>query len=159
VSGTTPLLIPNPSETYTTYHSGTVAGSSYSGTSTTIVPGGYTALGIPYSVNRYDFFAAYWVKLKPLAFGAHVGDMPEDLRQKLQRNRGAYVAFVVKGSPAFNADILRGDVITRIGDDEIIDSKSVIHLINKYAGQEVPLEFIRNGETRKISIKLRERSQ
>jgi len=88
VSGVMPLTTKNPDTTITTYNSGNLYGSmsathqgaiygmrkpvtysgqsfgsysgSYSGYSTTTIPGGYTTQYIPYSKDRYDFYATYW---------------------------------------------------------------------------------------------------
>jgi len=62
---------------------------------------------------------------------------------------------VIKQSPAFQADFLTGDVITRVASQDVADGKSLVEIITQNAGQRVEIEFIRNGETRLRALKLR----
>lgn len=161
ISGSTPITVQNPSQTSTTNFNGNVYGSRggsamYSGSSTTVVPGGYTTYDIPYSVERYDQTATYWVqvKRKPI-LGVRVRDLNSNERDTLERNTGITVIAVVKDTPAFRSNILRGDIITKIGDYSVTDSRGFNgELIKKYAGMEIPIEIIRNSERKVISVKL-----
>lgn len=161
VSGNIPYTVRNPSETVTTNYSGNISGSgrfaTFSGTATTTVPGGHTIYNIPYQVDHFDFLATYWVKRKPPVLGLFTKDLSDDLRRQLQRNRGVVVLAVVKDSPAFNVDILRGDVVIRLGEVEITDIRSMEMAQSKYAGQEIPISLLRNGEPKEILVRLRER--
>lgn len=163
VTGTIPYTVQNPSQTATTYHSGSVYGSGgyagYSGTSTTTVPGGYTTHQIPYSVNRFDYGATFWAKSKPLVLGVHVNDLNDDLRKEIESNRGVVVNVVVKGSPAFNADIMRGDIITRINEDVVSDVQTFGTTVGRYAGREVVLRTYRVGKQRDVRLRLNSSSQ
>lgn len=156
--GTIPYTVQNPSQTVTTYHSGSVYGSGgyggYSGTSTTTVPGGYTTHQIPYAINRYDYAATFWAKAKPLPLGVQVNDLTDDLRKQIGRNRGVVINVVVKGSPAFNADMMRGDIITKINDEIVSDAQSFGMTVARYAGQEVILQTYRDGKERNVPIRL-----
>ena len=40
-------------------------------------------------------------------------------KQEIESNKGVIIKRVEKGSPAFNADILEGDIIKKINIDEI----------------------------------------
>jgi hypothetical protein len=163
VTGTIPYTVQNPSQTVTTYHSGSIYGSGgyggYSGTSTTTVPGGYTTQQIPYSVNRFDYAATFWAKSKPLVLGVHVNDLNDDLRKEIGSNRGVVVDVVVKGSPAFNADIIRGDIVTRINEEVVSDVQSFGTTVGRYAGQEVILRTYRDGQEREVKLLLNPSSQ
>jgi len=158
VTGTIPYTVQNPSQTVTTYHSGSVYGSGgyggYSGTSTTTVPGGYTTHQIPYSVNRYEYGATFWAKSKPLSLGVQVNDLTDEMRREIGSNRGVVVNVVVKGSPAFNADIIRGDIITRINDETIADAQIFGATVSRYAGQDVVLHTYRDGHDREVALRL-----
>ncbi len=46
--------------------------------------------------------------------GVQLAAIPRDVQQRLERNRGLFVAAVTVGSPAFRANILVGDVITAV---------------------------------------------
>lgn len=158
VSGVTPLVINNPDQTVTTQSQGTVYGSggsaSYTGTSTTTVPGGYSVYNIPYSVARFDQMATFWVRGKPPVLGVYVRDLTPEERAQLQRNRGVVVTAVIKQSPAFKADVLHNDVLLRIGSDDIDDVSGFMAVVPRYAGEEVDLVFLRSGESRTVRVRL-----
>ena len=158
VTGSIPYTVSNPSQTVTSHHSGTVYASGgyggYSGTSTTIVPGGYTTHQIPYSVNRYDYLATFWVKGTRPRLGVQPEDLSDDLRRKIGSNSGIVVSCVVKGSPAFKADIMRGDIITRINDEIVSDAQSLERSLDRFAGQEVVLLTLRDGRERRVELRL-----
>jgi len=156
VSGVVPLTLPN-TQTSNTSLSGNVYDSSgyasYSGNATTTTYGSQTTY-IPYSVNRSDYFATYWVKLKPLVLGVAVNDLTNELRQEIQSNKGVIVAAVMKGSPAFKADIIKGDILKRIENTEIYDAASFSSVVEQFAGKKVKLIIYRNGNEIKKSISL-----
>ncbi len=159
VSGTVPFTVSNPSQTATTYSSGSVYGSggvaSYSGTSTTTVPGGYTTYAIPYSVDRYDQSATFWVKTKrrPI-FGVLIRDLNEDERRTVESNKGVSVDGVRKGSPAYECDMLRSDIILSMNGERITDQKQGLEVVRRLAGREVAIELARGGERRVVRCKL-----
>lgn len=157
VSGVMPLTLPD-TQTSTTSLYGNAYGSgggwaNYSGTATTTTYGSKTTY-IPYSVNRSDYLATYWVKLKPLMLGVQVQDLTPEIRSELQSNKGVVVAVVIKGSPAFKADILKGDVIRSIGDTEIYDTQSFSDSVSKYQGQKAVLTIYRNGKELRKEVQL-----
>jgi len=68
---------------------------------------------------------------------------------------GAYITNVVPGSPAQAASLQTGDIITRIGDVAIDESRSFINLIFQYKpGDQVTLEILRNGQTLQVQVTL-----
>jgi S1-C subfamily serine protease len=94
---------------------------SFTGTVTT--PGGYSTYAIPDSVNRNTFFPSYWVKQDTvkMRLGIRYGPLPGEVRRHLERNTGVISQVVMKGTPAFRANILEGDVLLRIGGVDIVD--------------------------------------
>jgi len=158
VSGNIPYTVQNPNQTKTSYGSGNIYGSggsaTYNSTTTTTVPGGYTTYEIPYSVDRHDFLATYWSKNNRIRFGTLVKDLPDDIKQGLERNKGAIVDIVVKNSPAFNADVLKGDILTKMDGQEIFDAKDFLNKLKTKSGERVEIEIIRNGSLRVIQVKL-----
>lgn len=157
-SGAIPLTLPE-NETTTTNTSGSVYGSSaygtYSGTETTTTYGSSTTF-IPYNVNRYNYLATYWVKIKPPIFGVRFRDLNTSERQALETNKGIVITTVINNSPAFLSDILEGDILKQIGSTEIINSTSFQKAVQQYKGETIPIEFLRNGQTKKASVTLRE---
>jgi membrane-associated protease RseP (regulator of RpoE activity) len=146
VSGSMPMTVPNMQ---TSYDSGTIYGSgggfaNYSGSSTTY---GSTTTYIPYQIRRYDYLATYWVKIKPPRLGIYFEDLTDELRKKIESNKGVYITVVIKDSPAFNADLLSGDVIRKLNDTEVIDRTHFGKLLAENKGQQITLEIFRNDKT------------
>lgn len=156
VSGSMPLTVPN-TQTSTTSVSGNAYGaggmSTFSGTAYTTTTGTKTTY-IPYSVNRYDYLATYWARRRSFVFGAGVNDLTPELRQALQTNKGVLVEVVIKGTPAFNADILKGDVLKAVGDTEIYDAASFSQVLAPHAGQTVTFQIVRNGTLIQKEVRL-----
>ncbi len=146
-TGVMPLTLPT-TQTTSTNLSGNVFGSrsvtSFYGNANTTTYGTQTTY-IPYSVERYDYFAMYWIRSKPPIFGAHVQDLSPELRKQIGSNKGAVVLAVMKNSPAFRSDVLKGDVLRRIGDQEIYDAKGFSQMVSAYAGKKVAVEILRDG--------------
>ena len=158
VSGNIPYTVRNPNQTITSYGSGNIYGyggsATYNSTTTTTVPGGSTTYDMPYSVDRHDFLAIYWSKNKRIRFGTLVKDLPDDIKRQLERNRGAIVDIVVKNSPAFNADVLKGDILTKMDGQEIFDANDFLNKLKTKSGEKVEIEIIRNGTVKVIQVKL-----
>lgn len=68
---------------------------------------------------------------------------------------GAFVRNVVDGSPAQEAGIQRGDIITKINDTEVTRSFADI-IQNFQIGEEVEVEVLRDGELINLSVTLGE---
>lgn len=160
VSGSIPWTTPDTQRSTTTL-SGNVIGpggvATYSGNASSTTYGTRTTY-IPYSDNRHDYFASYWIKLKPPVFGVQVRELTAELKQKIGSNKGVVVIAVRKRSPAFSADILRGDVLKRIGDTEILDKKIFSDTTVQYAGKKVVVRFIRDGKEFTKEILFNEKS-
>lgn len=168
VSGSIPLTLPD-NKTITTNNSGTAFGSgniygyggsayysgtgSYYGTSNTTVYGTKTTY-IPYSQNRYDYLATYWIRMKKPILGAYANDLSSEMREKIGSNKGVIISAVVRQSPAFMADILRGDIIKKVNDLEIIDAVTFHESLPQFAGQTVSIEIFRDGKNIIKEIKL-----
>jgi hypothetical protein len=144
--------------TVTSYHLRSVHGSggygNYSGTSATTLPGEPVTHQIPHSVDLYDYDATFWAKSKPHSLGVHANDLTDDMRREIGSNRGVVVKVVVRDSPAFNADIMSGDIITKINDEVISDAQGFYAIIARYAGQEVVLHTYREGREREVPLRL-----
>ena len=110
---TAPLIVPS---SQATYHSGTVySGSSvggYSGTSTS-----YAASTVPITTQhqRYDQNAVYLVKFTgKIRFGFAMLELTPEQRSALGRNSGVFLSVVYEETPAFDANVLVGDVLVAI---------------------------------------------
>lgn len=78
-----------------------------------------------------------------------------DQAMMYQLSVGAYIQDVVAGSPAEQAGIKQGDVITKI-DNQAIDSQTKISGVvqNKKVGDKINLEVWTNGNTRNVTVTL-----
>lgn len=146
LSGSMPLTVP---DTQTSYHSGSIYGSgggfaNYSGSSTTY---GTSTTYMPYHVRRYDYCATFWIKAKPPSLGIHFDNLTDEFRRKVGSNKGVYIIVVVKDSPAFDADLLNGDIIRKCNNIEVTNRSRFIELLNENKGQQIELEIFRDGKT------------
>lgn len=101
-----PIVTPTTSTSYSTgtataYGSGGTA-TAY-GTSTTTTYGTQTNF-IPMHVDRFDYLAVYFVKMRA-RLGAFVHDLSPEQRQELQSNHGVAVINIVNASPRSQASI------------------------------------------------------
>jgi hypothetical protein len=158
-SGVLPFTLPD-TQTSTTTLSGSTNGSgsygSFSGTARTTTYGSQTVY-IPYSIDRFDCLATYWIKLKPPIFGVHVQDLTPEIRRIIGSNRGILVTAVIKNSPAFRADILKGDILRKIAGVDLYDPKSLREIIAKFEGQKIIVEILRDGKEFQKEIQLDQR--
>jgi hypothetical protein len=160
VSGVMPMTTPN-NRTSTTNLTGTAYGSSggyanYSGVATTTTYGTQTTY-VPYAINRADYFASYWIKIKPPVFGLLIKPMTQEVIKKIGTNKGVLVDAVIKGSPAFDVDILRGDVLSKMGESYVYDGDSFHQAVRMNEGNEINLLLYRDGREIKKTVKLRNR--
>jgi hypothetical protein len=101
------------SGTASTYGSGGAAYGRYFGTTTTMVP---TTTYVPYAVDRFDQVALYFAPVKPACLGIFQKELSNEERQLIGSNKGVRVFAVRRGSPAYLADILPGDIILNSDD-------------------------------------------
>ena len=74
---------------------------------------------------------------------------------KLSTDSGAYVASVVEDGPAAKAGIQEGDVITKLGDDEITSADGLIIALRSHeVGEKVEITLMRGKEEKKVTVEL-----
>jgi serine protease Do len=84
------------------------------------------------------------------------GDLADALG--LPQNRGEFVQGVISGGAADEAGIRAGDVVVRVGGEEVTDDQTLSFLIaNLSPGTRVPVELIREGERRRVSVTVQRR--
>jgi S1-C subfamily serine protease len=98
--------------------------------------------------------ATYWIKVKPGRLGLHLYDLTDELRRKVGSNKGVYIFAVVKDSPAFNSDLLSGDVIRRVNGVEVIDQNYFGNWLNETHPSVIEFEIFRNGENISKKVQL-----
>ncbi|AOF85796.1 PDZ domain protein [Hydrogenophaga sp. RAC07] len=141
-----PITVP---KTTTSYSSGTATAFGPRGPVTAYGSGTTTTYGtsttfVPVTVNRMDFGAAYFVKRK-WSFGLEPRELTDQERQALQSNRGVAVRLIVDGTPAFDADILVGDLLTEIDGVPLTGVASLGPLLQERDGKRISVTLVRNG--------------
>jgi len=132
------VVLIRPGYTRTTY--GALPLTSPAATATS----GTQALLMPSAMPSTDLAAVFLVKIFPRV-GLSPGVLDDQTRRRLNRNGGIKVLEVVEGSPAFNANVLPGDVLLAIGTNRIQFVEQYLQLLNEYQGSTVPFTFDRNG--------------
>jgi hypothetical protein len=135
---------------YATY-TGTISGAPWGEWSN---PYGDAGGGQFNKVNRFEYLAMYWIKLKPPIFGAQVKDLSPEMRRLIGSNKGVLVTAVIKNSPAFRAEIFKGDVLKRMNDVDLYNDQGLYEAVAHGAGKMVTVELLRNGIELKKEIQL-----
>jgi S1-C subfamily serine protease len=130
-------------------NNGGMVNGSYSGTSTTYVP--QTTM-VPYSVDRYSQIAAYFKPLDRKGLGVKFDSLSDQQRQQIGTNKGLAITAVRKGSPAFMADVLPGDIILSVNGQPVFDAQSSFAAMLAARGGTADLVISRNGDQIKKSV-------
>lgn len=150
-----PITLPTTSTAYTT---GTATAFGAGGTvtahgsSTTTVYGTNTSI-IPITVNRSSYGAIFFVK-KRQHLGVVVRDLNDDERRSLQTNKGVVIRVVVDNTPAFDADLLVGDVITSVDDQPVSTESTFSAMFSERKGKTVSIKFIRGTQAMEKSVRI-----
>ena len=89
--------------------------------------------------------------------GVQIQPVTDDIAEGLGLNvkKGALVADVTEKSPALAAGIKTGDMITKIGEDEVSDPRDLAKKVARYQpGKSVDVTIIRDGKTMTIPVEL-----
>lgn len=93
----------------------------------------------------------------------HMGIRPQDLNQDLARyfgvppRGGVLIAEVREGGPAEEAGLKPGDILTKMGDEEVESSEGARDILQDYEpGDDIELTLIRAGKTLKMKVKVKE---
>lgn len=98
----------------------------------------------PSHSTYYEVLATYWVKHKNTIFGAWFNQSGWHGYQTLQKSNGLLVTAVEKGSPAFKANIVKGDVLNEIN-GSALSIVNVHRVLESLAGKTVRVRLTRNG--------------
>jgi len=92
--------------------------------------------------------------------GVSTRTVNETLQQQfsLSRSSGVLVADLVTGGPAAKAGLRQGDIIVKVGDEEMVESNDLLAAIREMKpGDQVDVTVDRDGETQVITVTLEER--
>lgn len=94
--------------------------------------------------------------------GVTIRDMTPDLAKtaNVQNTKGAYVEDVIKGGPADQAGIKKGDIILNFGGKEVTDSGILRdEVANTQMGKEVKVTLLRQGKKEDRTVKIGNQEQ
>lgn len=157
-SSTTSVPITTPTST-TSYTNGTATayGSrggavTINGNATTTTYGTQTTY-IPITIDHAGYGAVYFIKQKT-SLGIVYRDLTDEERDRLQTNKGMVARLIIDGSPAFEADILVGDIITSFDGRSVSNVAAFELMIGELRGRTVTVKFIRAGQPMEKIIRL-----
>ena len=76
-------------------------------------------------------------------------------RNNLSVTQGAYVAEVTDGSPAAQAGLQKGDIVTAIGDEEITSADGVVLAVRSHnVGDTVKVTYMRGSQQQTVDVTL-----
>lgn len=156
VTTSIPITTPTTQTAYTTgtataYGSNGGSATAY-GNATTTTYGSRTTY-IPMTVNRSAFGAIYFLKAKYI-FGANWRDLTNEERQTVQSNGGVYVTGIVDNTPAFDSNVLVGDIILAVNGQAAGSQEHCKQLISSFKGQTIQLTINRAGQLVTKSVTL-----
>lgn len=124
-------------------------------------PGGFSTVRVPHttssSVDRYDYTVYLFIKMpkwlieKNARYGISGRDLDSSDRMQLHRNTGVYVDVVYQDSPAYFANISRGDVIYSINGSEVKSITDFERIMDSIEGP-ITIGFSRSGIDHEITI-------
>lgn len=109
---------------------------------------------VPTQVDYFEHSATYWRKVERPIFGAIVMDLSDEQKQRLQTNRGLVVRTLVTDSPAYQADLLKGDIILKMDGEAVGGVKKFYDDLITRAGKTVLVTLVRNGKEIQIPVVL-----
>lgn len=116
-----------------------------------------TLVPVTTTEQHFNMTAAFMAKPKePSKFGIGFRSLDPELRKKLQRNTGVVAVVVVENSPAFNANIMEGDIITAVNDVAISSGEDAaqVMLDAKPFNGVYQFHLLRNGKIVKVPVKM-----
>jgi len=89
--------------------------------------------------------------------GLMVQDVPPDFAQvfKIQSGHGALVTAVAPGSVAFDAGLDGGDVILKVNDRDVKNSKHFVELAKGIKGKDVAVLYVQRGDEEKFFVPIK----
>jgi PDZ domain len=128
---------------------GQVGGTFGARTTTT----GTQTTGIPFTVRRADQVAAFFCAVERKGSGVFGRPLDDAERITLGTNRGLKVLSVRDGSPAYDADIVPGDIITTVnGQPFALDAWNAA--MRRPPGESTSIGISRGGAIRTVSVKI-----
>ncbi|MET3287048.1 UNVERIFIED_ORG: hypothetical protein ABIC34_003869 [Sphingomonas sp. 1057] len=152
-TGVIPLSTPTATTSYTrgvatAYGGGQSATGTYSGVTTTF--GTQTNL-VPFSVSRFDKTAVYFKEIPRKGAGLKIRDLTNEEMIAIGTRHALAVQFVRDNSPAYEADIFPGDIITLVN-GELADAQHWRAAVN--GPQPMQVHILRDRSAKDIKINI-----
>ncbi|MGQ0442634.1 MAG: PDZ domain-containing protein, partial [Methylophilaceae bacterium] len=97
--------------------------------------------------EKYKYYASYWAKLPMPLLGVHIIKLkPVNADGTADAENGLKVLAVIKDSPAAKANLLRGDVLLKMGSIELEKPETLSLVARQYQGKTVEIAYERNGQ-------------
>lgn len=108
------------------------------------------------AVDHYDLMVTFWKKVDPrkITLGVVTEPAPRDLWSVLKTRQARVVSAVTGGTPAYAAEIWKGDVLLAMNGEPIRGEQGLSDLLSRHRGQEVALTVWREGEVFDVPVKL-----
>jgi membrane-associated protease RseP (regulator of RpoE activity) len=98
-------------------------------------------------VFNYTVYASFWNKYaKTPVLGIYFRNLTDEEKFRVESNKGVFITNIVKQSPAYNANLLVGDIIFKINNKEIFDDYYLKNLIMQNTKKTIDLEIIRKDK-------------
>lgn len=154
INSTLQLQTPTSSTTYSNGQAtvtgyGGVATGNYRGSSTTY---GTQTTNVPISIARYDQMALFFAPTPHTGIGLTMANIPANAVAQYGTAQGAIVKAVVRGSPAFKADVLPGDLITTINGVRVSQYSDMGSIAAQANGGPLVLGIRRGEKTVSLTI-------
>ncbi|MFM9834492.1 MAG: PDZ domain-containing protein [Methylophilaceae bacterium] len=94
--------------------------------------------------EQYKYFASYWAKIPTPLLGLHVIKLKTKEGEPLD---GLKVLAVIKDSPAAKVNLMRGDVLLKIGEVTLQKPEELSLAARQYQGKKVEITYEREGES------------
>ena len=102
------------------------------------------------------FLAKYTKKLK---LGIRTSNLTENLKRELGRNTGALVTVVFNNTPAFNANILKGDIIIAVNGQDVMSASNMANIFDtlvKSGSTSLTLLILRGGKEIELEVNFKQ---
>ncbi len=106
--------------------------------------------------EQFKYHASYWAKLPMPLLGLHVIKL-KPAGEDTKPEDGLKVLAVIRDSPAAKANLLRGDVLRKIGDIELQKPEELSAAARQYQGKTVEIAYERGGEPEITKLTLNSR--
>ena len=125
--------------------------------------GGFAGVGFAIPVNLARNIAEQIVNNGRVIrgfLGVAPQDITEELASQFGADKGAIISEVTEDSPAQKAGLKAGDVITRINNTDIRDSRHLLLTVGQIKpGTQVAVEYLREGQRSSLNLKLAPRPE